>query len=166
MTDWQTDRQTPVWPVVDNHASTSSLVYRPDAVAGAQRTESKHWSQRELDDRLADSERANVTQLDREWLCVSDCVCVCVYLWLWLGQWQWSVLAELIDWLILCVSVTLSCLATTRLTAHCPCRGLRAQRFYLKKSKFFRKWVFVFCKIYFVNLPTRSCIIVYWFLHH
>ena len=32
------------------------------------------------------------------------------------------------------------------------CRGFRAQRFYLKKSKFFRKRVFVFCKFYFVIL--------------
>jgi len=35
-------------------------------------------------------------------------------------------------------------------------RGFRAQRFYLKKSKFFRKRVFVFCKIYFVILPPHS----------
>ena len=42
-------------------------------------------------------------------------------------------------------------------------RGFRAQRFYLKKSKFFRKRVFVFCKFYFVILPTRSgnCILIF-----
>ena len=42
-------------------------------------------------------------------------------------------------------------------------RGFCAQRFYLKKSKFFRKRVFVFCKFYFVILPTRSgnCILIF-----
>ena len=42
-------------------------------------------------------------------------------------------------------------------------RGCRAQSFYLKKSKFFRKRVFVFCKFYFVILPTRSgnCILIF-----
>lgn len=47
-------------------------------------------------------------------------------------------------------------------------RTFRAQRFYLKKSKFFRKWVFVFCKFHFLILPTRSDNIVglYWFLHY
>ena len=43
-------------------------------------------------------------------------------------------------------------------------RGFRAQRFYLKKSKFFRKRVgFVFCKFYFLILPTRSgsCILIF-----
>ena len=41
-------------------------------------------------------------------------------------------------------------------------RGFRAQRFYLKKSKFFRKRVIVFCKFHFLILPTRSdnCILV------
>ena len=44
-----------------------------------------------------------------------------------------------------------------------PYRGFRAQRFYLKKSKFFRKRVFVFCKFYFVILPTCSgnCILIF-----
>jgi len=42
-------------------------------------------------------------------------------------------------------------------------RGFRAQRFYLKKSKFVRKRVFVFCKFYFVILPTLSgnCILIF-----
>jgi len=42
-------------------------------------------------------------------------------------------------------------------------RGFRAQRFYLKKSKFFRKRVFVFCKFYFVILRTHSgnCILIF-----
>jgi len=46
-------------------------------------------------------------------------------------------------------------------------RGFRAQKFYLKKYKFRRKRVFVFCKFYFVILPTRSDnnVGLYWFLH-
>jgi len=45
-----------------------------------------------------------------------------------------------------------------------PYRGFRAQRFYLKKSKFFRKRVFVFCKFCFVILPTRSgnCVLFFY----
>ena len=35
-------------------------------------------------------------------------------------------------------------------------RGFSAQRFCLKKSKFFGKQVFVFCKFYFLILATRS----------
>jgi len=44
-----------------------------------------------------------------------------------------------------------------------PYRGFCAQRFYLKISKFFRKRVFVFCKFYFLILPTRSgnCILIF-----
>jgi len=41
--------------------------------------------------------------------------------------------------------------------------GFCAQRFYLKKSKCFRKRVFVFCKFHFLILPTRSdnCIFIF-----
>jgi len=65
-----------------------------------------------------------------------------------------------LHWLDMAINFKYVCVLVLIVTLF---RGFRAQRFYLKKSKFFRKRVFVFCKFYFVILPTWSgnCILIF-----